>query len=66
MAKSLSLRLYYQDTQSNGKTRTSSKTINYIKADASDEEVNLVKTAFVAVMSKTLAKAEKILIEELQ
>ena len=65
MNKKSSVKLYYEMQNALGKTSTRSKTVNFIKNDASQEEITALKEAFSAMMEDNIKRVEKITVEAL-
>lgn len=65
MSKKSSVKLYYPVTTANGNERLTSKTINFVKNEATAEDITVIKTAFEAMMNDGITKVEKVTVEVL-
>lgn len=60
-----SVKLYFTGEGSDGSKRNFSRTVNYIREDANNEELKVFKTAFGTLLAKEITKLERITVTEL-
>ena len=60
-----SVKLYFSGEGSDGSKRNFSRTVNYIREGASNEELKVFKTAFGTLLAKEITKLERITVTEL-
>lgn len=60
-----SVKLYFTGEGSDGSKRNFSRTVNYIREDANNEELKVFKTAFGVLLAKEITKLERITVTEL-
>lgn len=65
MDKKSSIKLYYAVETASGANRMTSKTINFVKNDATKEDIEVVKNAFATLMDNEIKKVEKVTVEVL-
>lgn len=65
MDKKSSVKLYYLTESANGTERLTSKTINFVKNDASAEDIEAIKTGFGAMMAEDIKRVDRVTVETL-
>lgn len=60
-----SVKLYFTGEGSDGSKRNFSRTVNYIREGASNEELKVFKTAFGTLLAKEITKLERVTVTEL-
>ena len=60
-----SVKLYFTGEGSDGSKRNFSRTVNYIREGASNEDLKVFKAAFGVLLAKEITKLERITVTEL-
>lgn len=65
MMNKVSVKLYFTGEGSDGSKRNFSRTVNYIREDANNEELKVFRAAFGTLLAKEITKLERITVTEL-
>lgn len=60
-----SVKLYFSGEGSDGSKRNFSRTVNYIREDANNEDLKVFRAAFGTLLAKEITKLERVTVTEL-
>ena len=60
-----SVKLYFTGEGSDGSKRNFSRTVNYIREDANNEDLKVFRAAFGTLLAKEITKLERVTVTEL-
>lgn len=65
MMDKISVKVYFTGEGSDGSKRNYSRTVNYIREDANNEDLKVFRAAFGTLLAKEITKLEKVTVTEL-